>query len=298
MSVSYLSHFDYLDAPAGLETASLLGNSLRLSSAVVAGATALPVTPNTTINLSQFDKITLYDGPNSEVVQVASTTSSGASSIPLLAPGLAFNHAQYTPCSSKGILGDIGAEILKASGWVENITRQSLFSQSYTETLRMPTMRASIDNQNVLVFRPGHYPVTALSAISMGTNTSTFVSYDPAQAIIDANELVTVPQLLATGSGSSTYSLIAQQVSRQQNAYLTITYTAGFAQNALPGDIRDAAILLTSDLLSRRQNPTGADDIGLGDKHLTATLRGDKSGDSLLVKHASFILSNYTVRAF
>lgn len=297
MPVSYVSWFDYSNAPEGLEYASLLGNALRLSNAVIAGATSLPVTPNTTVALAQFDLITVYDGLNSEQVQVASATAPGASSIPLLT-GLQFNHAQYTPCSSKGVLGDLGGEILKASAWVENITRQSLWSTTQLETLRLPSMRASIDNQQVLTFRTKQYPVTAIVSLFIGPNLSTLQQYDQSQAIVDANEMVTVPQLIATGAGSSTYSLVMQQVSRTMNAYLQVTYTAGYTSANMPADIKDAAVLLTNELLARRTNPVGADQFDLADKRIVAALRGDATGDSLLIKKAKFLLSNYTLRIF
>jgi hypothetical protein len=304
MSVSYISHLDYINAPEGLETVSLLGNSMRLSNVVIAGATTLPVIfasgggTSTMVDLYQFDKITIYDGLSTETVMVAADTTFPATSIPLLSPGFQYAHAQYTPCSSRGILGDIGSEILKASSILENITKQSLWSTSQTEILRMPSMRASIDNQQVLTFRTKQYPITAINTLSIGANLNVMQPYDPTQAIIDANELVTVPQLIAQGSGSSTYSIVQQQVSRTMNAYLQVGYTAGYTALTMPDDVRDAAILLTNSLLSRRDNPTGADQISEGKGSIVTTLRGDQSGDSLLVKQAKFILSNYTLRTF
>ncbi len=304
MTVAYLSHIDYVNAPEGLEYSSLLGNSLRLSSAVVAGATSLPVQPagsggtSTNSDLSQFDLITIYDGLSSEQVMVASDTAFPASSIPLLAPGCLYAHAQYTPCSSKGVVGDLGTEILKASAWLENITRQSLWSTTQTETMNMPSMRASIDNQQVLRIRTKQYPITAVTGISIATNSSNAIAYDPTQAFIDANESISVPQLLVNGPSSSTYSIITPQVSRQMNAYLSITYTAGYTSANMPMDVRDAAILLTSALLARRENPGGHDQVKEGQGMIVATLRGDVSGESLLVKEARGKLANYTLRIF
>jgi hypothetical protein len=273
---------------------------MRLLSAVPAGATSLPITPNTTVNLAQFDKITVYDGLNSEQVHVASTTNSGASSIPILAPlgasytGLQFAHVQYTPCSSKGIMGDLGTEILKAGGWLENITRQSLWSTTQTETINMPSMRASIDNRQVTK----QYPITAVTGLTIATTASNSIAYDATQAFIDANEYISVPQLMTTGSGSSTYSIITPQVSRSMNAYLSVTYSAGYTASTMPMDVKDAAVLLVSALISRRLNPAGADQYDLGDRKIQATQRGDSSPDSLLVKTAKSLLSTYTLRIF
>jgi len=310
MPVSYISQLDYLNTPSGLETGTLLGNSLRLSSAVAAGATSLPVVlasglTGTSFDLNQFDPITIYDGLSSEVVLVSAATTFPATSIPIMAPigatytGCQFAHAQYIPLSSPGTLGDIGQEILKASAWLENITKQSLWQTTQTETLRLPSMRASIDGQNILTFRLRQYPITAVNTLSMGTNQSNIVSYDPTQAFIgDGSEIVTVPQLNTTGTGSSTYSLIAQIVSRRQNAYLLVNYTAGYTASNMPADIKQAAMMLVSHLLTVRDNPAGADSIREGNASIQATQRGDTSGDSLHVKNAKALLANYALRMF
>lgn len=294
---TYISQFDYTRSPAGLEYASLLGNSLRLAGPVLLGVSSLSIIPALTVQLNPNDRVTIFDGPNSEVGVVATTANVGQTSI-LFQSGVQFAHVINTPLCSDGILGSLADQIVNASAWVENITKQVLWSTTQTETLRMPTMRASIDNRNILTFRTKQYPITAISALQIGTNQSTFVSYDATQAFIDSNELVTVPQLQATGAGSSTYSLIAQQVNRTQNAYLNVTYTAGFTVSTMPGDVKDATILLTSALLSRRMNPIGADGYDLGDRRIQATQRGDPSPDSLLVKDAKQKLAQYTLRMF
>jgi hypothetical protein len=89
-----------------------------------------------------------------------------------------------------------------------------------------------------------------------------------------------------------------QPLSRRTKAWVTITYTAGFTPATMPGIISDTAILLLSSILSRRQNPTGADQINLADKNLVTTLRGDPSGDSLLVKEVKQNLARYIRKAF
>ena len=292
--VTYLSHFDYLDAPEGLETASLLGGSFRVNGGIAAGVVTLPVT-GATVALGKYDEVVIFDGPQSEIVQASGNMSAG--SIPLLT-GTLYAHADGVAVCTKGTQGHLGKEIVKASAWMENKCRQSLWQSTQTETLRMPSMRASIDNQQVLTFRTKQFPITAITALQMGANQVSFISYDPAQAFIDSNELVTVPQLIQTGTGSSTYSLVSPQVSRQQNAYLQVTYTAGYTASTLPQDVKDAGVLRTSALLSRRQNPAGADSIRLGDKQLQATQRGDTSPYDLLSKQALDILSNYTLRMF
>lgn len=309
MPVSYISHIDYTLAPEGLEVNSLLGNSMVLSSAVTAGATSLPIEQvsggsGSTVDLNFMDRISIYDGLNTEVVLVSAATQFPTSSIPIMAPigatytGCQFNHVQYTPCSSPGSQGDLGGEILKASAWLENITKQSLWSTTQTVTLRIPTQRASFDNQNILTFRVPQYPITAINSLSLGTTQSNFVSYDPTQCFIDANELVTVPVLQGTGSGSSTWPLLPCQMSRQSNMYLQVGYSAGYTLATMPADIKDATVLLVNDLLSRRDNPSGVDSLKEGQGMIVATLRGDTSGESLHVKRAKNILANYVLRMF
>jgi hypothetical protein len=149
-----------------------------------------------------------------------------------------------------------------------------------------------------LTFRTKQYPITAINSLYIGTTLNTLQQYDQTQAVIDANELVSVPQLIAVGSGSSTYSIVQSQVNRRMNAYLQVNYTAGYTASTMPSDIKDAAILLTSALLARRDNPGGFDSVKEGQGMMVATLRGDQSGDSLLVKNAKFLLANYTLRVF
>lgn len=294
----YLSIFDYLRAPTGLETGSLVGNTARLSSAQVAGSTSLPISPATTVALAANDRITIFDGPNSEVVIVASSTAIGQASIPILAPGLVYDHVQYTPICSDGVLGSLADQIVDACGEMENFLQQSLFYATYTETLRMPSMRASIDNQQMLAFRPHHFPISLDDGITIKRNNADPVTYDAIQAILDVGQqVVSVPWLVAGSGGGSTYSLW-QPVSRSTNLFLTITYTAGYSADSLPGDVREAGILLTSDYLAKRLNPGGAAEVDSGTRHNVAVLRGDLSGESLLYKRAVRILNTYAANTF
>ena len=294
----YISQFDYLRSPSGLESASLLGNSMRISTLALAGAVSFTVTPVTTVQLNLYDRITIFDGPNSEVVIVAGTTNAGSGNIGIQAPGLQFQHAAGTPCCSDGVLGSLADQIVDASAWLESeFTFQALFQATYTgEILPLPSMQASFDNQNMLVFRPKHFPVTAVSSIVLSTLQSNPVTFDATQAFIDANQqTVRVPSLRASGASQVFYP--NQYMSRNRNMWLTIGYTAGYQVSAMPPDIRQAVILLVSAILSRRQNPTGADQIDFADKRLVATMRGDTTGESLLVKEARKKVSRYKVRS-
>src|SRR5260370_41993404 len=108
---TYIDCFQFMRATTGLEIASLLGNTGRLSSAVIAGATSLPVAPNTTVPRSQLDNLTIFDGPNSEQVMVGANIAANQPSIPLLQP-LTFAHAQYVTYCTDGPSGTFGGNSL------------------------------------------------------------------------------------------------------------------------------------------------------------------------------------------
>lgn len=299
MSTTYIDCFTYLRAVTGLETDSLIGNKGRLSSAALVNDTTLHVVPNTTVALSQFDQITIFDGLNTEVSMVGSGGASiGASSIPLLT-GLQYAHAQYTTYCTDGTMGSLADELIEASQWIENITQQSLYQQSYTgETLDIPSMRASIDNRGMLVFRPRHFPLSTDDGITIESSVLNPISYDATQIVLNGSkQVVKVPWLLATGANNNSSAAWGTPVSssRGDNLFLLINYTAGWSP--LPGDIRDCAVLLTSEILARRMNPSGAVQIRLGDKQLVVSGSHDTVGESLLVKTAKQKLQPYSVES-
>ena len=290
---TYVDIFAFLRATTGLETASLIGNKGRLSSDVAIGATSLPVVPNITIALNQFDQITIFDGASSEVVEVGANTSAGSSNIPLLQP-LQSAQPQYATYCSDGASGSLGDQIASASSWIEVIAQQSLFQQTYNETLHLPSLSASIDNQGALVFSPRHFPVQSDSAITIESSTMDPITYDASQVIFDsAKNLVTVPWLAPVGSGGGSGNVALWSpppYSRRQNLYLQVTYVAGY--NPLPPDIRDCAILRTSSILARRQNPTGAIHIVMG-KRTQSWNAGKDIANQLDTTAMNILLSNY-----
>jgi len=74
---SYISWFDWQRSVTGLEWDSLIGNKGRLTSATALGATTLPVTA-LTVQLNQYDVLTIFDGSSSENVIVQSTAAVNA----------------------------------------------------------------------------------------------------------------------------------------------------------------------------------------------------------------------------
>lgn len=303
MANAYISCFDFARSPSGLEYGSLIGNMGRFTTTQAQGSNTLTVPtygPNSVqVVLSQFDHITIFDGSNSEVVSVQSAVTIGATSIPLVTP-TQFAHSAGVAWCSDGALGSLADAIFSASQWIETLCRQSLFQTAYTsEILRMPTMRAALAHDGVLHFRPRHFPIATLSSLTINTTQSSSVSYDTTQVFIDGDKQVCeLPQLTPVGGQSSSPLIVQMAITRKQSAWITINYSAGYAASALPTDITEAAILLTSDILAKRQNPMGAVEVGSGGRRVAAVLRGDNAGESLLYKRAFKILNNYTVQPF
>lgn len=289
---TYIDCFTFLRATTGLETSSLLGSKGRLSSAVVAGATSLPVTPTLQAAINMFDQITIFDGPNSETVQCEANTTWGMSMIPLLQP-LEKGHAQYTAYCTDGPLGSLADQIAAASSWIEDQAQQSLFQQAYTETLQLPSLSASIDNQGMLNFSPLHSPIQSDSAITVQSNVADPIIYDPSQVIIDSEKnMVSVPWLSPVGasSGNTWSAYSSPPYSRQQNLFLQVTYIAGY--NPIPRDINDCCILRASSILARRHNPDGAVDIQMGKRRLKFNA-GQDIVNQLDQEAKNILLSNY-----
>lgn len=300
MSNTYIDAITYSKSATGLTLAPLYGNLARIS-ACTQGATSLTV-PALSVALAQYDEIYLFDGPNSETLQVgAGGAAQNATSIPLQA-GTEYAHSGGQAYCTDGASGSLGQALFESSRWVEDICYQSLYQATYTsEELSMPTPRASIDNQGGLNFRPLHFPVTALSALSVATsNSASAISYDTTEAQIDSlQRQVSVPILTPLNSGEQ--SLTAQfspALSRSQKAWLTITYTAGFVASALPWVVTRAALLLTSEMFALLKNPIGVDSQKLGKQEYSFAIRGDLSGDSLLVKQAKQLLQRYSSRQY
>lgn len=289
---TYVDVFGLQRLPTGLETDTLVGMKGRLSSAVSPGATSLPVTPNTSIDLKKFDQVTIFDGGSSEVVQVGVDTAANASSIPLLTV-TQFAHAQYATYCTDGAQGSLADAIVEASAWVDDICERSLFQQSYTgEVLNMPSMSASIDNSGALTFSPHHFPVNSVSKIVIKSSKSDPVEYDTTEAIIDAaRTVVRVPSLVIADEGAS---FSGMPYARNQDLFLTIDYNAGYTAVSMPGVIKKAAILLASVVLARRDNPTGATSVKMGKR--AQSWGTGKSGLPSMIEEAEKILNNFKRR--
>jgi hypothetical protein len=302
MTNCYIDAISYKNAATGMVLNMLYGNIGRIAT-TAQGATSLTVTAGLATALNQYDSIYVTDGPSSEVLQVGSGGAiQGATSIPLQA-GTQYAHAGGTAYCTDGTLGSLGQAIFEASRRVEDICYQSLYSTTYTgEILTMPTMRAAIDNRANLHFRPRHFPISTLTSVTVQLDQNYIVTLDPSQAIMDSDQLtVDIPNMTSIGQQqghSAPYPLLWQPLTRQSNAWITLTYTAGYSAATLPQTITRACKLLVNDALGQLENPIGADSIQQNKRNVTFTLRGDTSGESLLYKQAAALLSPYIAQSF
>jgi hypothetical protein len=105
--------------------------------------------------------------------------------------------------------------------------------------------------------------------------------------LVASGRLIEVPVLIAGGSppvqGLGTSGPL---LSRSRRQWVTVTYTGGLTVGAVPYDVQQACIWVVSELLSERRNPTGAVRVHQGKSELEARLRGDVTGDSILLMQA------------
>lgn len=296
---TYISIYDYLRAGTGQDTATVLGNVSRIASpGISAGATSISLTTPTTVALNAFDPITIFDGANSEQVTVSTTTGAGASSLPVSATQYA--HVAGTPLCSDGVQGSLAEMIVNASAQLETYCRQPLLQATYSnEELPLRTMRAAVTRDYRMLLRPKRFPVQSVSAATLQINGMTTVTLSTSYAQLDADaQLVTFTQMSSSTGTTTFWGVFAPPVFPTTPGFVSLSYTAGFAYAALPYDIKQACIWLVSDLLSDRQNPTGAAEIKLGNMQLVTRLRGETSGDSVLVIRAKKALDPYKQKPF
>lgn len=304
MSATFSAYLDvpaYLRSAANQETASLLGlNTSTTGASQPAGTTSLAVTSATGWAAGPA---WLLDGPASEMVQV--TGSPDGTHLTLAAPGTAAAHGAGVSISQGGTAGALAESILRASAWIEGYCRQgsaagdrSLYAASRTERWSMPTSRAYLDRDGVLVVRPGHFPITSVSALSVEFGQGQSLSFDTSQVeLASGGRLAQLPYLLgASPTPGQQLLLETHGLSRARRQWAVITYQGGLPAGALPYDVALACAWVVSDLLAERQNPSGAAEVRLGKKALVAHQRGDPSADSLLLRRAKDALEAYKER--
>lgn len=301
---AYIDIAGYQQAPHGQETASLIGLNTTTggSSTQAAGATSLVVVSSTSWAAGPA---WILDGPTSEIVTV--TGSADATHLTLAAPGTQFSHAPGVSVSQAGTAGCLAATILRACGGIESYCQQgdaggdrSLYALARTERHAMPTTRAYLDRDGILAIMPGHFPVQSVASVAIEFGQGQSLTLDATGLELPTSaRVVEFPYLLQNGiSIGAQLFLGSRGLSRSLRQWATITYSGGIPVGAVPYDIEQAAVWITSDLLSQRQNPTGAAEQSLGKRRLVQRQRGDVVGDSILLLRAHDALQPYVAETW
>jgi hypothetical protein len=298
MTNTYTDPYAYLRAASGHDTSTIIANLTHIGSGgVLSGGTSIPLQTATTTALQAYDSIYIFDGASSEVVTMTPTsTSSGATS--LTVSPTQYAHSAGVVICTDGLIGSLASMIFTASSQIEEYCRQPLLQATYSnEKLPLRTMRAAVTRDATLMLRPKRFPVQSVSAATLNLIGQATVSLNTANANIDADaQLVQFMPMSSSGGTMTAWGIFAAPARATTPGYVLLSYTAGYAYAALPLEIRQACIWMTSDLLSDRRNPTGASVLTLGDMTMITPLRNDKAGRSLLIARAENALTPYMQR--
>jgi hypothetical protein len=305
----------YVDVPAfvrgamGIETASLLGGNSQLASAAAQGATSLVVADGTNFAAGVG---WILDGASSELITIASV--SGATLT--LGEGTQAAHGAGVCVATGGASGSLAEALVRASAWVEgycghgrpgNASDPLLFALSRSERYRLPGPHATLDPAGVLTVRPLHFPVQAVSALTLDWGLGQTWTLDVTQLEFPgtARSFDVPPPLPVTGTTGfvgapggwpRAWSDIA--LSRSGPLWVALTYIGGLTASALPYDFVQAVSWVACHLLGYRENPTGAAERRMGKKALVSRLRGDLGDESLLLADAKRALAGYRNQPF
>src|SRR5690242_7261701 len=108
----------------------------------------------------------------------------------------------------------------------------------------MPSARAALDRDNVLLVRPGHFPVQSVAALAVESLPGQSFSLDVTQLELPTNgRLIEAPLFaaLATAPGQP-LPLAGAGLWRARRAWVTLTYTGGISIGAVPYDVQQACI--------------------------------------------------------
>ncbi|HEX6818440.1 MAG TPA: hypothetical protein VF120_08700 [Ktedonobacterales bacterium] len=218
-------------------------------------------------------------------------------------PGTAFAHAAGVSASQAGASVSLADAILRASAWMENYCRQgtptgdrSLYAISRTERWGMPGTRAWLDGDAVLAVRPGHFPVQSVASVSVTLLDATALSLDVSQSQVASSGRLIEQPLTLTAFTALPVVPSGPLLSRSRRAWVSVAYTGGVSPGSLPYDMAQACVWATSELLGERRNPWGAASVRQGKFALEARLRGDTTGDSILLLQAKAALELYRAR--
>lgn len=293
-------------AITGFPLTPLLGVSGHVAHSVAIGDTSIQLgvgneTLDTTLDIGK--QITLFDGATSEQLQCIGPINVATSLVPIQPAQYA--HSVNTEYCTDGPGGSLADVLARGSAKVENYCRQSLLLQTYTEVQHRRWSNNDIRRDGGLKIAPLYWPVQSVVLWSLqydGVLSSAF-PIDVTQLVLNsATSSVLLPYLALMQSlilyGESDIGMSGMTTFGSGRGFLsTMTYKAGYAPNALPPDVEDAAILLSGIELLRATNNLGASEITLGKRKVVFRGSTDFSGISQLQKEAESQLASYQKRS-
>lgn len=283
------------------------GGDTTLSGPVAVGATALPVVSSAYVTAGA--PVYVLDGATSEIAYADATTPApDGTHITLQAPGLQFIHSAGVSVSAGGTRGALADLLRLASLTLENYCQQGtpgdrgFIAKARTERNRMPTTRAMLDSWGSIMCRPRSFPVQSVSALAIEYAPGSAIALDTTMIEMSADgQEVRVPYAaMAAGQRLAPQFYDVTPVGRGSQAWLVLSYTAGFTWAAFPYDIIHATCLAAMELMGYRMNPTGAALVRQGDSMIEQRLRGsggkESSADGLFLTEAKLLMQPYRAR--
>lgn len=296
---TYIDPYDYLGAASGHDTSNLIGTLTRVASTVSAGTLTIPLTSPLVVKLNAYDTLTIFDGSSSEVLKVGVAGGNVGDTWISLLTGTQYAHNAGVALSTPGIQGDLGALIIKASAAIERYCNQPLLQASVgSEKLPLRSTRAAVTRDYQLLIRPKQFPVQSVASLALQLESNVTLTLDASQAAIDADaQLITVQQMTTVGGSVPFWGSSSPPAYPATPGFVLVSYTAGYAYSALPADVKQAAIWLTSSLLADRYNPYGAIEIRLGKRQIKYADR-QRGPVNSLISQAHDWLDSYRQRLF
>lgn len=295
---SYIDIPFFLTAVAGPDVLDYLGGNALLLANVSLGATSLTVTQPAGFAVNQA--VYLLDGPNSEIVFASAITGNSITTT----TALQFAHSAGVSVSSPGTQGSLAQFMITASAWAENHCQQgnptdrSLFQKVRNDNYELGTTRAYLDPNYTLVLRPNYFPVTAITAVSLEQSPGLVVNLDPTGVELDSRQrLIMLPIIQHIGAiTGNPWVLNDAWLTREDQGWCRLTYTAGFPYGSLPFDLQQAVAFIVQEIMGYSQNPTGAAQFRHGDTWITQRLRGrevESTADGVFLMQAKNLLTRY-----
>lgn len=292
MVSAYVTPSLYERAGTGLDTSSLLDIVGHLNADANAGDTLLTLGQNgesLPTDVQVNDQITLFDAGMSEQVRVTGPINYTNSTVPVTP--LLYPHLAGTEYCTDGDSGSLADMLLRASQRIDSKCNQTLLFGTYTETLPLQTMSASINERGALTLRPSHAHAISVLGLSINAPYGYTLPLDITSVLVEYGRLITLPALNSQyAPEQGNLYAYSQALNNRLRGDVTVTYTAGYTYATLPSDLQEACILYASAAMARKSNPIAAASVQMSKSKTDYYLRGDATGISPLEKQANQML--------